>query len=82
MHAKISFKNDYSEGAHPKVLETLSATNDRQEAGYGQDGISQQARRLIHELIGQSQSAIFLYPVVRKQISWSSATSFAPISPL
>lgn len=59
MHAKISFKNDYSEGAHPKVLETLSATNDRQEAGYGQDGISQQARRLIHELIGQSQSAIF-----------------------
>lgn len=59
MRTKISFKNDYSEGAHPKVLDVLSATNDRQEAGYGQDEVSQQAKKLIHELIGQSQSAIF-----------------------
>lgn len=59
MHQKISFKNDYSEGAHPRVLELLSATNNRQEAGYGDDQISQQAKLLIQKLIGRGQSAIF-----------------------
>jgi len=34
---KYSFKNDYSEMAHPKVLEALSAVGDRQFEGYGLD---------------------------------------------
>ena len=37
MESKISFKNDYSEGAHPKILELLVQTNLNQEPGYGAD---------------------------------------------
>ncbi len=33
----ISFKNDYSEGAHPRVLEALIRTNLEQTDGYGED---------------------------------------------
>ena len=30
-----SFRNDYSEGAHPKVLKALTETNFQQTRGYG-----------------------------------------------
>lgn len=45
--AAISFRNDYSEGAHPAILEALSRDNTRQEPGYGDDGPSQRAAELI-----------------------------------
>ena len=32
-----SFRNDYSEGAHPKVLKALTETNFEQTRGYGLD---------------------------------------------
>ena len=32
-----SFQNDYSEGAHPAILEALSRTNLVQTLGYGED---------------------------------------------
>jgi len=32
-----SFKNDYSEGAHPEVLKLLLETNMEQTEGYGLD---------------------------------------------
>ena len=32
-----SFKNDYSEGAHPRVLEALGTCNFEQAEGYGLD---------------------------------------------
>lgn len=35
-----SFKNDYSEGAHPSILEALSRLNKVQMHGYGEDCIS------------------------------------------
>ena len=31
------FRNDYSEGAHPRVLEALIRTNLESTAGYGED---------------------------------------------
>jgi threonine aldolase len=34
---KYSFRNDYSEGAHPAILKALSATNYEQLDGYGED---------------------------------------------
>lgn len=34
---KISFKNDYSEGAHPLILDALIETNMKQTEGYGED---------------------------------------------
>ncbi|MFD1770568.1 threonine aldolase family protein [Sphingobacterium suaedae] len=39
-----SFKNDYSEGAHPSVLEKLAITNFQQENGYGEDTYSRAAK--------------------------------------
>ena len=38
-----SFKNDYSEGAHPKILEALIKTNLEQVEGYGKDCYTLQA---------------------------------------
>ena len=38
-----SFKNDYSEGAHPRILETLLRTNMEQEEGDGLDRYSKEA---------------------------------------
>lgn len=59
MLEKISFKNDYTEGAHPRVLETLVQTNDMQLTAYGQDVISQEAKTKIRALIKNEQSAIY-----------------------
>lgn len=44
---KYLFFNDYSEGAHPKILEALQKTNLDQETGYGLDSISMKAADLI-----------------------------------
>lgn len=48
----ISFKNDYSEGAHPRILEALSRHNFEQADGYGCDESCERARRLIREAVG------------------------------
>ena len=45
-----SFRNDYSEGAHPKVLKALTETNFEQTRGYGLDPRCQKARELIRSL--------------------------------
>lgn len=49
---KISFKDDYSEGAHPEILKLLSETNLLQTIGYGEDEFSEKARQLIKDKIG------------------------------
>lgn len=43
---KFSFKNDYAEGCHPNILKALSETNLVQQAGYGLDEYSNQAKEL------------------------------------
>ena len=48
---KHSFRNDYSEMAHPKVLEALAAVGNRQFEGYGLDEYSADAAALIREII-------------------------------
>ena len=42
-----SFKNDYSEGAHPRILEKLLKTNLEQTEGYGKDKYCIEAENLI-----------------------------------
>lgn len=42
-----SFANDYSEGAHPRILEAMMNTNLRQNPGYGLDGHCEKAAALI-----------------------------------
>ena len=63
-----SFRNDYSEGAHPQVLQALADTNAAQTVGYGMDPYCQAAaadtiRRLcaapdaaVHFLVGGTQA--------------------------
>ncbi|MDD5090034.1 MAG: beta-eliminating lyase-related protein, partial [Candidatus Wallbacteria bacterium] len=49
---KFSFKNDYSEGCHPRILEALGCTNLVQEEGYGEDSLCLEAAGLIRDRIG------------------------------
>ncbi|MDB8805927.1 MULTISPECIES: threonine aldolase family protein [unclassified Romboutsia] len=44
-----SLKNDYSEGAHPKILEAIVKTNLEQSEGYGKDTYCEKASELIKE---------------------------------
>ncbi|MCX7002078.1 MAG: aminotransferase class V-fold PLP-dependent enzyme [bacterium] len=52
------FYNDYSEGAHPRLLELLASTNDQQEDGYGNDALSQQATALLQHALAQPAAAV------------------------
>jgi len=56
---KFSFKNDYSEGCHPNILEALLRHNLDQQAGYGEDQYSLQAKELIKEKIKNPNSDIY-----------------------
>jgi len=46
-----SFKNDYSEGAHPRILNALLESNFEQNEGYGEDHYSIKAIELLKEKI-------------------------------
>ncbi|MDV7696046.1 aminotransferase class V-fold PLP-dependent enzyme [Chryseobacterium soli] len=56
---KFSFKNDYSEGCHPNILQSLLLNNADQQAGYGEDHYSLQAKELIKERIKSPASEIY-----------------------
>jgi threonine aldolase len=49
----IRFNCDYSEGAHPRVLEKLTATNLEQTPAYGEDAYCRQAAGLIRQKCGR-----------------------------
>ncbi|HYK73691.1 MAG TPA: aminotransferase class I/II-fold pyridoxal phosphate-dependent enzyme [Pseudoneobacillus sp.] len=55
-----SFKNDYSEGAHPRILNSLIESNLEQEAGYGEDRFSQEAVEILKQRIGKNDVDIHL----------------------
>lgn len=55
-----SFKNDYSEGAHPDVLEALLRNNTQQQEGYGLDRHSLSAVGLIKNLVGDPDAEVHL----------------------
>ncbi len=57
--SKYSFLDDYSEGCHPRILESLSKTNLVQQTAYGDDEYSEKARSLIHEQIKSSEIPVF-----------------------
>lgn len=63
----ILFNSDYTEGAHPRIMERLMETNMEQTVGYGEDEYCAQAREAIrkvceaadadvHFLVGGTQS--------------------------
>ncbi len=55
-----SFKNDYSEGAHPRILETMMRTNMKQSIGYGEDEYSKEAIEFIKKRINKSDVDVHL----------------------
>ena len=57
-----NFKNDYSEGAHPRILNKLMETNLEQVDGYGEDCYTQKAVELLKQRIQCSDAAIHLLP--------------------
>lgn len=56
---KIKFETDYQEGAHPKILERLLATNLEQTSGYGVDAHNEHAKELIRRAINKPNAEIF-----------------------
>ena len=72
-----SFRNDYSEGAHPKVLKALTETNFEQTRGYGMDPRCKAAADLIrsrckapeadvHFLTGGTQTNLLVIEALTK----------------
>ena len=55
---KYRFFNDYSEGAHPSLLDLMVQTNLDQEDGYGNDSLSRQAEELLKRAVDNSQAAV------------------------
>lgn len=53
-----SFQNDYSEGAHPRILDALGRTNLEQTIGYGNDPYTEEAARLIRAQICHSDAQV------------------------
>lgn len=54
----IRFESDYTEGAHPKIMEALMRTNMEQTKGYGLDEHCERARALICEACGQKNADV------------------------
>ncbi|WP_053368804.1 threonine aldolase family protein [Bacillus sp. FJAT-27245] len=55
-----SFKNDYSEGAHPRILNSLLESNLVQEDGYGEDSFTKKAVELIKATLGRNEVDVHL----------------------
>nr|WP_320146599.1 beta-eliminating lyase-related protein [uncultured Anaeromusa sp.] len=53
-----SFKNDYSEGAHPRLLEALSVCNFEQAEGYGLDRHTQAAVAVLKRMLQNDEVQI------------------------
>lgn len=54
----ISFFNDYSEGAHERILDALYQTNRLQSGGYGEDEYCDEAKHLIRKHLRRPETAI------------------------
>lgn len=55
------FRNDYSQGAHPRVLEAIAACNLEGNDGYGTDPHSGRAAALIRELCAAPGAAVHFF---------------------
>lgn len=55
----LSFENDYTEGAHPKILEKFIETNMEKLSGYGNDCYCERAKEKIKKVCHCSEAEIF-----------------------
>ncbi|MBQ7810340.1 MAG: aminotransferase class I/II-fold pyridoxal phosphate-dependent enzyme [Clostridia bacterium] len=56
----FSFESDYTEGAHPLILDALVRTNFEQLSGYGFDKYSDSAKEKIKKACGLEDAQVFL----------------------
>lgn len=60
--SKYSLHDDYSEGAHPSIIEALARTNLSQQSGHGDNEFCENARQAIRQLIGADEESIYITP--------------------
>ena len=56
---KLAFTSDYMEGAHPRILEALTATNMEQTPGYGLDPFCESAKERIRAACDCREAEVF-----------------------
>ena len=56
----IYFLSDYSQGAHPKVMEALLKTNMEHSGGYGLDEHCAHAAEMIKDMIGLDDCQVYM----------------------
>ncbi len=55
----IYFRSDYSQGAHPDVLQALIDSNEVHSDGYGEDEFCLKAENVIKKLIGREDVSVY-----------------------
>lgn len=60
MNNRISFRNDYSSIAHPKILEKLNEVKDELNTGYGEDIHTINLKKKINELLNNNADIYIL----------------------
>ena len=69
------FRNDYSFGAHPRVLEALAATNLEGNIGYGDDAYCDRAKALIRDLCRCPQAEV-QFLIGGTQVNFTAIAAF------
>lgn len=65
----ILFTSDYTEGAHPRIIEKLAETNMEQTVGYGEDPYCEvQEKPSKKYAMHQMQMCIFWWEVHRRTL--------------
>lgn len=59
---KLYFASDYMEGAHPKIMDCLLATNLEKTSGYGTDPYCESARRKIRAACAAPEAEVYFMP--------------------
>ncbi|MDR2825588.1 MAG: threonine aldolase [Deltaproteobacteria bacterium] len=55
------FSSDNNSGAHPAIIEAITAANPGNEASYGDDRYTREAEKLIQDIFGQGTRAYFVF---------------------
>lgn len=55
----LHFNNDYSRGAHPKVIDKIVQTNMKLECGYGFDSYCSSAKNKIKKSCGKRDAEVY-----------------------
>lgn len=58
---KIRLNNDYSEGAHPDIMDALQKTNLESTSGYGSDPYTKEAIKIIKKELNSMDSDVYLF---------------------